>query len=62
MDSAHAAHVRVSRMGIAVMSYQFAYEGGHWRFRPTTESMKDYRTKTIQRMAADRRARGGCGK
>lgn len=62
MDSDHEAHVRVSRLGIAVMSYQFAYEDGHWRYVPTPESMNNYRTKTVQQMAADRRAQGGCGK
>lgn len=62
LDSDREAHVRVSRLGIAVISYQFVYEAGHWRFVPDAESMRDYRTKTVQQMAADRRAQGGCAK
>lgn len=62
MDSDHEAHVRVSRMGIAVMAYQFVYEGGHWRFVPTAESMSDYHTKTVKQITQERRSQGGCGK
>jgi hypothetical protein len=62
MDSDHEAHVRVSRLAIAVASYQLVYEAGHWRFVPPTDSMRDYRTKTEQKMAAERRAQVGCGK
>jgi hypothetical protein len=61
LDNDHEAHVRASRMGIAVQSFQFVYESGHWRFVPLPDAMNDYRTKTINQMAADRRAQGGCG-
>jgi hypothetical protein len=52
----------VIRLAIAVASYQFVYEAGHWRFVPPRDSMRDYRTKTVQKMATERRAQGGCGK
>jgi hypothetical protein len=61
MDSDHEAHVRVTRL-IAVLTYQFVYESGHWRFVPTAESMRDYHTKTVEQVANERRAQGGCGK
>jgi hypothetical protein len=58
MDSDREAHVRATRL-IAVLSYQFMYEGGHWRFVPDDQAMRDYRTKTPKQMAAARRARDG---
>ena len=61
MDSDRSAHVRVSRL-IAVFTYRFVYEAGRWRFVPDADSMRDYRTKTVEQMAAERRAQGGCGK
>lgn len=56
-----AARVRASRL-IAVLSYRFVYEAGHWRFVPTADNMRNYRTKTVQQITAERRAEGGCGK
>lgn len=61
MNSDGTARVRATRL-IAVLSYQFAYEAGHWRFVPDAESMRDYRTKTVQQMAQEHRAQGACGK
>lgn len=61
MDSDRHAHVRASRL-IAMLTYRFVYEAGRWRFVPTPESMRDYRTKTVKEVAAERRAQGGCGK
>lgn len=62
LDNDHQAHVRVSRLGLAVATYQFTYEAGHWRFIPDPRAMSDYRSKTIEEMAQDQRAQGGCGK
>lgn len=62
MDSDREAHVRVSRMAIAVMTYQFVYESGRWRFVPAPEAMNDYRTKTVKEITQERRATGGCAK
>jgi hypothetical protein len=59
MDSDREAHVRATRL-IAVLSYQFVYEAGHWRFVPDDQAMRDYRTKTPKQMAAARRAQVGC--
>lgn len=59
MDSDREAHVRATRL-IAVFTYQFVYESGHWRFVPTAESMRDYRTKTVEQMANEHRAQGAC--
>ncbi|GAA4522535.1 hypothetical protein GCM10023191_101910 [Actinoallomurus oryzae] len=62
LDSAYEAHVRVSRLGLAVASYVFTYESGHWKFIPDARAMSDYRTKSVEQMARDQRAQGGCGK
>ncbi|GAA4514745.1 hypothetical protein GCM10023191_083700 [Actinoallomurus oryzae] len=59
MDSNHSARVRVTRL-IAVITYQFVYENGHWRFQPPADNMRDYRTKTVQQMASEHRAAGAC--
>lgn len=56
-----ASQVRVSRMGLAVASYRFVYESGRWVFVPAPDTMRDFRTKSVQQMAADQRAQGGCG-
>jgi hypothetical protein len=61
MDSPTQAHVRASRL-IAMLSYEFTYEDGHWRFVPPPENMRDYRTKTVEQVAAEHRAAGACGK
>lgn len=61
MDSDREAHVRVVRL-IAVFTYRFVYEAGHWRFVPEADSMRDYRTKSIEQMVAEHRAQGACGK
>lgn len=62
LDNDHQAHVRVSRLGLAVATYEFVYEAGHWRFIPDARAMSDYRTKSVEEMARDQRAAGGCGK
>jgi hypothetical protein len=59
MDSDHEAHVRVTRI-IAVLSYRFVYESGHWRFVPDDQAMRDFRTKTVEQMVKDLREQGGC--
>lgn len=61
MDGDRAARVRVSRLGIAIMSYRFVYESGRWAFVPDPAAMRDYRTKTVQQMVKAQRATGGCG-
>ena len=33
---------------VAVLTYQFVYESGHWRFVPDAQAMHDYRTKTVE--------------
>jgi hypothetical protein len=62
LDNDHQAHVRVSRLGLAVATYHLVYEAGHWKFIPDAQAMSDYRSKTVEEMAADQRAQGGCGK
>lgn len=61
MDGRDRARVRATRL-IAVLAYEFVYENGHWRFVPTAESMRDFRTKTVEQTAREHRAAGACGK
>lgn len=60
MDGADEARVRTNR-AVYLATYQFRYEDGHWRFVPTADNMRDYRTKTVQQMVSERRAQGACG-
>ncbi len=60
MDSDREAHVRVTRL-VAIHTYRFVYEDGHWRFVPDDQAMRDYRTKTLKQMVTKVRAQGGCG-
>ncbi|MGI5485762.1 hypothetical protein [Microtetraspora malaysiensis] len=53
------ADVQVAQL-LAEFTYQFRYEGGRWRYIPEQQAQTDYTSKTVDQMAADRRASRGC--
>jgi hypothetical protein len=55
----NSATVRYSR-SIAVMSFRYVYEGGRWRYVPEARNQRDYRTKSVEELAASRRKDGAC--
>ncbi|WP_433419834.1 hypothetical protein ACQP1V_06445 [Microtetraspora malaysiensis] len=53
------ADVQVTQL-LAAFTYQFRYEGGRWRYIPEQQAQADYTSKTVDEMAAERRASRGC--
>ncbi|WP_067130205.1 hypothetical protein [Microtetraspora malaysiensis] len=53
------ADVQVTHF-LAAFTYRFRYEGGRWRYIPEQQAQADYTSKTVDQMAAERRASRGC--
>ncbi|WP_067174680.1 hypothetical protein [Microtetraspora niveoalba] len=53
------ADVQVAHL-FSAFTYQFAYEGGRWRYIPDEQAQAAYRSETVDQMAAARRAAKGC--
>ncbi|MBB4920298.1 hypothetical protein [Streptosporangium saharense] len=41
--------------------FGFVLEGGQWRYTPPVQQETEYRTKTVDQLAQERRAAGTCG-
>jgi hypothetical protein len=56
----NSAKVRYSLLATLV-SFDFVYEAGRWRFVPAPEAMREYRIGDVKKIAAKARAEGRCG-
>ncbi|MGI5162598.1 hypothetical protein [Microbispora sp. CA-102843] len=54
------AKVVVAR-SIMTFTHDFVYEDGQWRFVPSEDVQKDYRTKSIDQLVSEDRAQSLCG-
>ncbi|GGQ27272.1 hypothetical protein [Streptosporangium pseudovulgare] len=54
------ATVQAIRSGTAT-GFGFRFEEGSWRYAPSPEELEEYRTKTADQMAQERRGAGLCG-
>ncbi|WP_344925628.1 hypothetical protein [Streptosporangium carneum] len=41
--------------------FAFVFEGGSWRYTPSSRQQQDYRTKTVDQLAQEQRSAGACG-
>ncbi|MEU1736824.1 hypothetical protein [Streptosporangium sp. NPDC020145] len=56
-------HATVQATGPGDQSeFGFVFEGGEWRYTPPAQQETDYRTKTVDQLAQERRTAGGCGR
>ncbi|GII88290.1 hypothetical protein Ssi03_62800 [Sphaerisporangium siamense] len=59
MVQGDTAKVQVTRL-IGAFTYDFKYEDGRWRFIPEAETQADYRSKTVEQLAAEKQASRTC--